>query len=163
MSSGTRRASVLVEALRAGFARDGDTLGRLLTEDVRVWAPRRSVSSLGALVSELEQGDDSFSDAATDVIPLDVAGDYACAEWTVAMTHTGPLEVPGGMVIDATGVRVVIHGATVAEFSGEQICSLRQYWDELPALEEICSVAGLPLQPASGAEAASAGGLGPTS
>jgi hypothetical protein len=159
MTSGTRRASVLVEALRAAFVRDHDTLRRLLTDDVRVWAPRRSVSSLGELVSELEQGEDAFSEAVTDVIPLEVGGDYACAEWTVAMTHTGPLQVPGGVVIDPTGVRVVIHGATVAEFRGERICSLRQYWDELPALEEICSVAGHPLEAASASGDVSAGRL----
>jgi ketosteroid isomerase-like protein len=149
MTSSTRRASVLVEALRAAFDRDHEALGGLLTEDVRVWAPLRSVSSLGQLVSELEQRDDAFSDAVADVIPLEVGGDYACAEWTVAMTHSGPLEVRGGVVIDPTAVRVVIHGATVAEFRGDRICSLRQYWDELPALEEICSVAGHPLRATS--------------
>jgi ketosteroid isomerase-like protein len=158
MTSSTRRASVLVEALRAAFDGDHGALGRLLTEDVRVWAPLRSVSSLGELVAELERRDDAFTDAVADVVPLEVGGDYACAEWTVAMTHTGTLEVPGGAVIEPTGVRVVIHGASVAEFRGEQICSLRQYWDELPALEEICSVAGRPLEPASSSGDPSAGG-----
>ncbi len=149
VTSSTRRASVLVEALRAAFDRDHEALARLFTEDVRVWTPLRSVSSLGDLVSELEHHDDAFSDAVADVVPLEVGGDYACAEWSVAMTHTGPLETSGRAVIEPTGVRVVIHGATVAEFQGERICSLRQYWDELSALEEICSVAGRPLTPAT--------------
>ncbi len=152
MTSSTRRASVLVDALRAAFDGDHGALSGLVTEDVRAWAPLRSVSSLGELVSELEQRDDAFSDAVADVVPLEVGGDCACAEWSVAMTHTGQLEVPGGVVIEPTGIRIVIHGATVAEFRGERICSLRQYWDELPALEEICSVAGRPLGPAWGSD-----------
>ena len=156
MTSSARRASLLVEALRAAFDRDHAVLDGLLTHDVRVWAPLRSVSSLAELVSELEERDDAFSDAVAEVVPLEVAGAYACAEWSVAMTHTGALEVPGGVVVEPTGVRVVIHGASVAEFRGERICSLRQYWDELPAFEEICSVAGRPLKPASGEDEASA-------
>jgi ketosteroid isomerase-like protein len=147
MTSSGRRASVLADALRAAFDRDQAALGELLTEDVRIWAPLRSVSSLRQLLSELAPGEDAFSDAAADVVPLEVGGDYACAEWRATMTHTGPLEVPGGAVIQPTGARVVIHGATVAEFRGDRICSLRQYWDELPALEEICSLAGRPLGP----------------
>ncbi len=158
MTSSTRRASVLVEALRAAFDRDHEALGRLFTEDVKVWTHHRSFSSLGELVSELEQRDDAFSDAVTDVVPLQVGGDYACAEWSVAMTHTGPLEAPGGAVIEPTGVRVVIHGATMAEFRDERICSFRQYWDELSVLEEICSVAGRPLKPATSSEGISDAG-----
>jgi ketosteroid isomerase-like protein len=158
-----RRATVLVDALRAAFDGEHSVLSGLLTEDVKAWAPTRSVSSLGELVSELEQRDDAFSDAVADIVPLEVHGDYACAEWSVAMTHTGPLEVPGGVVVEPTGLRVVIHGATVAEFRGERICSLRQYWDELPALEEICSVAGRPLAPASGSDEESTRGVASTS
>ncbi len=161
MISSTRRASVLVAALRAAFDRDHEALRSLFTEDVKVWTHHRSFSSLGELVSELEQGDDAFSDAVADVTPLQVGGDYACAEWSVAMTHTGPLEAPGGAVIEPTGVRVVIHGATVAEFRDDRICSLRQYWDELSALEEICSVARRPLRSAPASEATS-GALGPS-
>jgi ketosteroid isomerase-like protein len=147
MTSSSRRASRLADVLRAAFDGDHDALSGLLTEDVRIWAPLRSVYSLRELLSELAHRDDAFSDAAADVTPLEVGGEYACAEWRVTMTHTGPLEVPGGEVIEPTGARVVIHGATVAEFRDELICSLRQYWDELPALEEICSLAGRPLAP----------------
>ncbi len=163
MTSSSRRATVLVEALRAAFDRDQEALSGLLTDDVRIWAPLRSVSSLGELVSELEDRDDAFSDAAAEVTALEVGGDYACAEWTVTMTHTGPLKVPGGVVMGPTGARVVIHGASVAEFRGERICSLRQYWDELPALEEICSLAGRPLGPSSVREPLSASKDSPSS
>jgi hypothetical protein len=52
-------------------------------------------------------------------------------------------------VIDPSGLRVSLHGITVAEFEGDRICSFRQYWEERellgqlapPPTEEVESVA----------------------
>jgi hypothetical protein len=32
---------------------------------------------------------------------------------------------------------VTFHGITVAEFLGDRICSLRQYWDELSVFDQL--------------------------
>ena len=53
------------------------------------------------------------------------------------MTHTGELDLAGGMTVEPTGLRITLHGVTVAEFRDDRICSLRQYWDELAALEQL--------------------------
>jgi hypothetical protein len=53
------------------------------------------------------------------------------------MTHTGPLAVADGLTVEPSGIDVTLHGMTVAEFRGEQICSLRQYWDELSVYEQL--------------------------
>ena len=45
-------------------------------------------------------------------------------------THSGPLVIDDEAVIDSTGVRLTLHGVTVAEFAGERIRRFRQYWDE---------------------------------
>jgi ketosteroid isomerase-like protein len=71
------------------------------------------------------------------VRPLDVGGAQACAEWSVAMTHSGPLVLAGGDVVEATGTRITLNGATVAEFRGDRICAARQYWDELAVFEQV--------------------------
>ena len=57
------------------------------------------------LIAELDRRDDAFSDIELEVAPLDVGGDYACVEWSVTMTHTGPLAVADGASIEPTGVR----------------------------------------------------------
>jgi predicted ester cyclase len=93
------------------------------------------------LLKELQRRDDAFSDVELSVAPLETGGDYACAEWTVSMTHSGKLEVNGG-VVEPTGVRVTINGMTVAEFAGAQICSIRQYWDELAVFEQLGLLSG---------------------
>lgn len=137
MTTNAERADALARALRAGLEGDGDAIRALCTEDVKAWTPALSAASLTELETELARRDDAFSDLALDVAPLDVGGDYAGAEWSVAMTHTGPLTLAGGAVVEPTGVRVTINGATVAEFRGERICSLRQYWDELAVFEQL--------------------------
>jgi hypothetical protein len=100
-------------------------------------ASTRRVARSGRGPLEFERRDDAFSDIDLEVSPLDVGGEYACVEWRVSMTHTGQIEVAAGKVVDPTGVRVTLHGITVAEFRGDRICSLRQYWDELSVFDQL--------------------------
>ena len=137
MSSNEQRASVLGRALRAGLEGDVTTIESLCTPDVRTWSPTLSTTSLEALVDELRERDEPFSDFELDLAPLDVAGDFACTEWTVAMTHTGPVVLEDGHSLEATQARVTIHGVTVAEFDGDRICSVRQYWDPLSLVAQL--------------------------
>jgi ketosteroid isomerase-like protein len=136
------RAATLVRALEAALAGDVATVRELCTDDVKAWAPALSVGSLAELVTQIERRDDAFSDIELDVAPLDVGGDYACAEWSLAMTHSGPLILGDGMAIEPTGVRIDLHGATVAEFRDKRICSVRQYWDEFAVLEQLGVLSG---------------------
>jgi len=137
MTSNEQRAATLTRALHAGLEHDRETLEGLLTDDVRAWTPALSAESRSELIAALERRDDAFSDIGLDVAPLDVGGDYACAEWTVAMTHTGTIRLGNESSIEPTGIRVTVHGVTVAEFTAERICSLRQYWDEFAVLEQL--------------------------
>jgi ketosteroid isomerase-like protein len=121
--------------------RDHETISELCTEDVKVWTPVLSVSSRDDLISALERGNDAFSGADADVAPLNVSGSYACAEWSVSVTHAGTLQASDGTTIEPTGARVTVHGATVAEFRDERICALRQYWDESRVYELFGSLA----------------------
>ena len=137
MTTNAARAATLVEALRAGIECDRDALRTVLTADVRAWTPGLSTASLDELIEQLEHRDNAFSDIAFEPTPLDVGGEFSCVEWAVEMTHTGPITLAGGAVLEPTGLRVVLHGVTVAEFEGEQICSLRQYWDEFAVLDQL--------------------------
>jgi ketosteroid isomerase-like protein len=136
-ASNAARAATLTRALHATFENDSRAVDQLYTDDVKAWTPLMSASSAADLKAEFARRDDAFSDIDLDVEPLDVGGAYACAEWRVSMTHSGPLTLGEDTVVDPTGLRIVIHGATVAEFDGERICSLRQYWDPLSVLEQL--------------------------
>jgi predicted ester cyclase len=137
MTSNEARAETLVSALRAGIDRDRDTLRALFTDDVRAWTPALSTTSLDDLIDALDRRDEAFSEMALDLMPLDVGGDYACVEWTVDMTHSGTITLSDQRSIEPSGIRVTLHGVTVAEFHGDRICSLRQYWDEFDVFEQL--------------------------
>jgi limonene-1,2-epoxide hydrolase len=142
MTSNEERASTLERALRAGIGGDRDTLEAVFTEDVQAWTPALSTSSRAELVAELDRRDEAFSDVELDVVPLDVGGEYACVEWGVTMTHSGTITLDD-RIIAPTGIRVTLYGVTVAEFHGQRICSLRQYWDEFAVLEQLGLMTGL--------------------
>ena len=137
MSSNAERAAVLTRALRARIAGDRAAMSEVYTDDVRAWTPTLSVTSLSELREEFDRQEDAFTDAALEVMPLDVGGDYACAEWSVTMTHSGSMEIDTGAVVEPTGAVVTVHGVTIAEFRDGRICSLRQHWDERELLEQL--------------------------
>jgi ketosteroid isomerase-like protein len=131
------RAAILVRALQASIEHDRGAAADVYTEDVRAWTPALSTASRSELMDAFERRDDAFSDVELEVSPLEVVGEYACVEWSVSMTHTGRIELAERKVVDPTGVRVTLHGVTVAEFRGDRICSLRQYWDELSVFDQL--------------------------
>jgi ketosteroid isomerase-like protein len=137
MTSNRERAAVLVRALRAGLDGDTATLEEVTTDDVRTWTPTQATSSRQELIDELGRRDRAFSDLELDATALDVSGDFACVEWSVSMTHVGPLTLGPDTVIEPTGTRVRVYGVTVAEFRDDRICSVRQYWDELTVVEQL--------------------------
>jgi ketosteroid isomerase-like protein len=137
MTSNALRAATLVRALEAGIEGNRDVIEELYTDDARAWTPAVSAASRRELVDHLDVVDDAFSEIDLEVRPLDVGGDYAGVEWRVTMTHTGTLELAEGMKIEPTGLRITVNGVTIAEFRDDQICSLRQYWDEFSVLEQL--------------------------
>ena len=137
MTANAARAAVLVRALRASVERDRDVINAVFTDDVRAWTPALSTGSRVELIAELERRDDAFSEIELEVAPLEVDGEFACVEWSVTMSHTGPLAVAGGAIVEPTGVRITVNGVTIAEFRGDRICSLRQYWDELAVFDQL--------------------------
>ena len=147
MTSNAQRASLLEQLLRGVVEGDRAAVAALCTVDVKAWTPERAISSRDELLAELGRREESFSfsdsGAEADIMPLDVGGEFACAEWTVTLAHTGKLDLADGRVLQPTGARVRVHGVTVAEFSGERICALRQYWDELGALEVVVAKSGV--------------------
>jgi ketosteroid isomerase-like protein len=137
MTTNEARAATLARALRASIEGDSRVVPDLYTDDVKAWAPALSVSSSADLAREFERRDEAFSDIQLVVVPLDVGGDFACAEWNATMAHTGPLALADDSVLEPSGLTITINGVTIAEFDGDRICSFRQYWDEFAVLEQL--------------------------
>jgi len=137
------RANVLVRAVEASVAGDVTSIEELFTRDVVGTSPVLDVTSREELAVELEEREDTFSQIALTVEPLDVCGDRACVEWVATAVHSGALEAGPEVTIEPTGRSVELRGVTVAEFEGDQIRAFRHYWDELALLNRL----GAPAQP----------------
>jgi hypothetical protein len=131
------RGRVLARFLLAVLNRDESEIVATTTDDLRVWT---------ALFDALDDRSDAMADVETTLRTFEIAGPYACAEWTLGFTHVGPLPLDGG-VITATGLRLVIHGVTVAEFDGGRICAVRHYSDEAAVLQRLQGPAAKPTSP----------------
>jgi ketosteroid isomerase-like protein len=137
MSANAQRADILVRVLRAAIADDAETIRSLCLPDVRVWTPARTAATVDEIVKALADRDGVFSDIRLETTPLDVAGDHACVEWTANMAQTGEVVLRDGTRVEPTGIVVALHGVAVAEFDGERIASVRQYWDHAELFDQL--------------------------
>ncbi len=131
------RAAHLVRAIEATVSGDASSASELFTEQVVGWSPPVRVSSREELAVELEDREDAFTDVELRVRPVATHRDHACAEWVATALHSGPYPVDDDCVIPATGRRVTLHGATVADFEGDRIRAFRHYWDEVELLDGL--------------------------
>jgi hypothetical protein len=53
------------------------------------------------------------------------------------LRHTGRIELLDGTVVEPTQLSIELHGVAVAEFDGDEICALRQYWNVNSLLEQL--------------------------
>ena len=137
-TSSSVQAGTLRRLLDAAVTGDGDSMADLVTADVTGWSPNLFVTSRDDLLAELERRrEDTFSEIEIHVQALDEVGDKAIAEWHMAANHTGTLVVDDDLVIEPTGRRLHLSGATVAEFDDDRICAFRSYFDDLALVEQV--------------------------
>jgi ketosteroid isomerase-like protein len=129
------QASAMRRLLQAAVTGDGEAMADLVTADVTAWSPNVFATSRDELLAVLQRRDDTFSAIEIRVQALDQVGDKAIAEWHVAVDHTGPLAIDDDLVIEPTGRRLHVSGATIAEFDGDRICAFRSYFDDLALVE----------------------------
>jgi hypothetical protein len=137
MASSAGRVAALIRGIEVSANGDSGVIAGLYTDDVQGCSPVMDISSAAELAIEIEDRDGVFADIELVFAPLDVAGEQACVEWTMTATHSGPLNINDDVCIDASGVRLTVHGVTVAEFDGDRICRFRDYWDEANVLAQI--------------------------
>jgi ketosteroid isomerase-like protein len=139
--SGTNeeRAELLSRAIVATISGDTVHLHDVFTLDVLASGPSLRTFSRDQLAREIERRVSAFSERKVAVAPLDVAGDQACVEWVASGIHSGRYESEGtgGSILEPTGRRVRLRAISVAEFEGDQICSLRSYWDDASLVENL--------------------------
>ena len=132
-----RARTCCCKALEAEVGGETVDPSTVFTDDVVGWSPIASVSGLmGAF--ELEAFHQvAFSNVVILIRGLDEVGNKAFAEWVIEADHTGPLVLREDAVVEATGKRVQMAGATVADFRDGKIRSFRSYFDEISLIEQL--------------------------
>ena len=131
------RKDVLRRALEAEVGVASADPGTLFTDDVVGWSPYASVSGLAALADLFAIRELAFANVAIMFRGLDEVGNRAFAEWLVEADHAGPLVLGEDAVLEATGRRVQLAGATVADFRDGKIRSFRTYFDDASLIEQL--------------------------
>src|SRR5262245_36411496 len=134
------RGAVLVRAIEICIKPyDGaiSALGTLFTDDVTAWSPNLLATGLADLAESLAVRETTFSDVAINFTSLGVLGSKGFAEFQVAATFAGPFVVDDEVALEPNGRQLVIGAAAVADFNGDEISSIRVYFDDATLLEQM--------------------------
>src|SRR4051794_25677768 len=131
------RGRVLVAALEAMVVGDVSRFAEWFTDDVALRAPHVMAHSLGSLLREVGSPEESLTDVQIIVLSLDSVDDKLIVEWRLEAMFSGPVLFADRFLIEPTGSRVSLQGASVAEFVGRRIRALRHYFDDSELFDAV--------------------------
>ena len=131
------RRTVLRQALEACIKGEVDPLPALFTDKVSVWSPHAHASSLGELTEVVSLREDALSDVDVQVDALDVFGNKGLVEYRVSAVFSGPFVLDEETVVEPNGRTILLGAALVAEFDGDKISAVRNYFDDAALLEQM--------------------------
>ena len=130
MSTNRELLDRYVERYNAG---DLDAVIDLYAEDAVQGMPDGTFESKEAIRKRLARELEAIPDVTHTVVSFVDQGDAFCDEWTFVGTHTGgPLTLPNGDVLPATGKRVEIRGMEIVRVNQDgKIVLNTLYYDNL--------------------------------
>jgi ketosteroid isomerase-like protein len=134
------RSHVLRAALEAVLLGDASRFDDLFTDDVEFVSPHLAVTSRRAVQFAFGVPEDSLSDLELVVDSLDAVDSKLIAEWRLEATFSQALLFDDDLLIEPTGGRVQLRGASVAEFRETRIAGFRHYFDDSQLLDELPGV-----------------------
>ncbi|MET0325932.1 MAG: nuclear transport factor 2 family protein [Ilumatobacteraceae bacterium] len=134
------RTLVFAAALEAVLLGDASRFNDLFTDDVEFHSPHLGVTSLHAVQSAFGVPEDSLSDVDIVIVALDAIDAKVIAEWRLDATFSQALLFDDNLLIEPTGGRVQLRGASVAEFRDVRIAAFRHYFDDSQLLDDLPGV-----------------------
>lgn len=124
-------------ALQAGVIGDLDSAGRALTVDAACWSPSLSVGSLSEAEAALAERPAVLAVDEFRIEGLWWCDPVAIAEWHVAASVVGPLLVCDEVLVERSGGRVDVFGASFAALRDGRIAAMHTYFDEASVIEQV--------------------------
>jgi steroid delta-isomerase-like uncharacterized protein len=128
-----------VHAVVAAFnAHDLSTLAGFFTPDVVIVSPDTKEVKGREQATEWERSlMDTFPDAMMEIAASYDSGDTVVLEWVFRGTNTGPLQLPSGETLPATGKQVSVRGVDISTIENGAVASLHAYWDQLELMTQL--------------------------
>jgi steroid delta-isomerase-like uncharacterized protein len=125
-------------AIAAWNAHDPARLARFYGPDISLVTPdggeQRGPDEAGRRDEAFMQ---AFPDATMEIQAGYEAQDTAILEWVFSGTNTGPLPLPDGATLPATGKRVSVRGADFVTVADGTVASPRSYYDQVELLTQL--------------------------
>ncbi|MFF6811595.1 ester cyclase [Streptomyces sp. NPDC012403] len=126
----------LTAAVTTGL--DMDAVAELYARDAVAWVPEAGeLHGRDEIVEYWRQMTTAVPDARYESLHAFEVGSIAIDEGYFSGRNTGPLQVPDGRSVPATGKEVRIRGVDVATVEDGRIVSYRLYFDQLAFLEQL--------------------------
>lgn len=116
---------------------DLDAIADGYSQQVVVSSPDGTYEGRQAATAYLGSFLGAFPDLSVNVWSKITSGDLVCDEWTLTGTNTGPLPLPDGSTLPATGRPVELRGCDIAAFESGQVISHRMYYDNVDLLTQL--------------------------
>lgn len=123
-----------VELYNAG---DLDGVMALYAEDATQRMPDGTFEGRGKIRDRLAQELHAFSDLAHRVVSYVEGGDAFADEWVFVGTHTGPVILPDGTEVPATGKRIEVPGMELVVMRDGRIVANNLYYDNLAVAVQL--------------------------
>lgn len=107
------------------------------TDDAVLRSPDGVYEGKAALLEYWTREKASFPDSSVEMIRSIEEGDTVAGEWTWSGTNRGPLTLPDGSELPATGKRVEITGAEIVRFSGDKVVEHHLHFDNMAAFGQL--------------------------
>lgn len=119
-------------------ARDRAAMRKLYASDATILNPDSPIAmSVDEMISGFDASLSAFPDARISLGSVLADGDDVAFEMTWTGTHEGPLEMPDGSELPATGLTISFSVAVVLETTEGLIRRERQYYDNLGILDQL--------------------------
>src|SRR3990172_11436241 len=123
-------ADITQRIFKAYNDRDLDGMLASVNPDVRVPLPGgQLISGREEMRAHEQQEWEGFPDAHVEVRQVIDQGSMAVAEYIWAATNTGPLNLPDGSTLPATGKRIELPCVTIVEINDGLVTAERNYSD----------------------------------
>jgi len=128
---------LVAKQISAAFSKNWSELAECYAKDVRYVDPGGELTGVDAVLAHVKEVFDPFPAMSFDVEAIYEGDGWAIAEGVVSGKNTGPLVMPDGSMLPATGRDIEVRTAVVFELRDGVITAERNYWDNMAMYAQL--------------------------